>query len=473
MGEGFDVVTLQRKGAYVVDVKTYKTPAGNCTLCSNPLQGDELQKLPVSAVDWRTFSRCSAAISQSAHTSVSSLIDDYTSQESSDWKLGLDYDKYVGLDVGGTRSTAYNFVSQRTKEDRYAFSTHSVFCTHYSFRVSTRPPISSEFKKDLASLPSVYDSSTRAEYSRLIQTYGTHYIRQVNLGGRLRRVTASRTCLSSLNGLSTSEVHSCLTDGVSVGLGKLNLSGVQESCNNVIQNTDVTTSFSSGLHEHYTELSGGSGWLGEFALNRNDSDGFSIWLKSLKDHPDVVSYSLRPLYELLDIETQRAGMKVAIEDYLEDNAETQSPSEPTCGSHIPNVAVNCCPLAPWRGSLEVTIIRAWGLNGDVTSRTDSFAKMWYGSIFRETSVIDSDDPWWNAYFNLGKVDTHASLHVQVWDKDVSSDDLMGECWKPVIQGNHRFTCSAKDGGGFEVEYTLTCDSHLTGERCDQYKPSPV
>lgn len=57
---------------------------------------------------------------------------------------------------------------------------HLLICLFVSsYRVSDRPPLSSEFSSGVAKLPGFYNSFTRAQYSQLIHTYGTHYIRQV------------------------------------------------------------------------------------------------------------------------------------------------------------------------------------------------------------------------------------------------------------------------------------------------------
>ncbi|MEQ2280481.1 hypothetical protein AMECASPLE_020370, partial [Ameca splendens] len=141
-------------------------------------------------------------------------------------------------------------------------------------------------------------------------------------------------------------VHSCLSKGVAVGLGKL--SSVSTSCGNVLQNHNSSTGYASGPHQHYTEVSGGNGWSGEFAISQNDSTGFSTWLKSLKDHPDVVSYSLHPLYEIMPSDSQKKGMKVAIQQYLESNVVKISPKEPS-QLGVPILDTQCCPWRPQKG----------------------------------------------------------------------------------------------------------------------------
>ncbi|XP_022593785.1 perforin-1-like [Seriola dumerili] len=415
VGEGFDMVTLRRKGAYTIDVKTYAAPNGTCILRRNPLQGNVLQKLPLSAVDWRAFSRCSVHLYSSMHSSVSSLLHKHTNEDSNSLKLGLDFQKFAGLEVGGTRSTAYVFATDRSKEDHYTFSTHRVSCSHYSYRVSDRPPLSYELSRDLANLPSSYSDSTKTQYRRIIETYGTHYIRQVHLGGRIRRVTAARTCLSRLNGLSSDEVHNCLSGGISVGLGKIKVSPKVEFCSKVLQNQGISSLFSSGLHQHYTEVVGGKGWVGEFALTRNDSVGYRNWLKTLKDHPDVVRYSLRPLYELVPNTTKKQGLTVAIEQYLKDHGIKSSTTQPYCGSRGPNLDSSCCPKEAFRGRLVVTNVRAWGLKGDYWGVTEGYAKMWAGSMQQTTSVMRSNSPHWYTHYDLGEVSVNLLLTQQLPD----------------------------------------------------------
>uniref|UniRef100_A0A3Q4GL73 Perforin-1-like n=1 Tax=Neolamprologus brichardi TaxID=32507 RepID=A0A3Q4GL73_NEOBR len=436
VGEGFNLVTLRRTSAYVADVRTYMTPDGDCTLCTNRLQGNRLQKVPVSVVDWRAFSQCSTPVDSSFELFEEiSILDDR-------------------LFVGGTRSEAFKFAAARAAEDRYTFSVHGITCKYYSFRVASRPPLSPEFKRDVDNLPSHYNSSTSDQYDKLIHTYGTHYIHKVFLGGQLRRITAARTCLSTLNQLNSHEVlymkQMCLpTD-----------------CTHFIYTHYVTTTmkdpvrtdlqYGAGLHQHHTEVIGGNDWSGDFALNVDDSVGFRNWLNSLKDLPDTVSYSLLALHELMPTEAKKEEMKTAIEKYLSDNIMLSSKKKPTC-QHPNNLASNCCPIQARRGLLNVTKIQAWDLWGDDWS----------------TEIVDYIlNHILFSFFFLIKVNTESLLEVQIWDEDnIGSNDLLVLCKEYLRAGSNTIRCS-DSGGRFALHYTLICDPHLTGEKCERYTPSP-
>ncbi|XP_051801873.1 perforin-1-like [Acanthochromis polyacanthus] len=384
VGVGFDVATLQRKGAYVVDVNTDRTPAGTCRLCSNPLQVHWSKASPTRTA---TPGRNVIAVSMVEHQSSCPPFLQY----------GLDLTKFIGMEVGGTRSSPYRFAYSTSRDDHYTFSTHRINCIHYSYRLSHRPILSADFKRDLARLPSY--SSYR--YRRFIDTYGTHYIRQVYLGGRFRRVTATRTCLSRLNGLSSYLAHYCLSLGLRVGLGKLRPSTSPRFCHSVLQNQDYSTRFSSGLHKHYTEMVGGRGWDGELSLNHTNSLGYQKWLKTLKDVPSVVRYDLRPLYELVPFQSQKTRLKAAIEQYLRASG-IRSPKPRYCGQV--NLDSNCCPRQARRGRLVVTIVSAWNTNGDPRSRM--YAKLQYDFHRRQTLMIKSNYPRWNTRYDLGNVSTN-------------------------------------------------------------------
>ncbi|XP_038819252.1 perforin-1-like [Salvelinus namaycush] len=485
-GEGFDVVTLKRKGAYLIDLKTYLSPSKTCTLCSNPLQGDKLQKIPLSVVDWRPYSHCTEDISSHSHASVSNLAQSTTNEISTKWKGGLSNEAKVSVSVpvgpvivsvakdvgasiemGGSQSDVAIFATTKTKEDRHSFFSQNLCCRHYSYRTPNTPTLSDEFRKDIDRLDS-YSETSKAQYRRLIDTYGTHYIRQVDLGGRLTMTTAIRTCQASHSGLSTNQVESCLSTGLDVGLGRSKVSPSVQSCSKVLDNRDSKTSDSSSFLSHHTKVVGGSGWLGELSLNRNDSVGFRSWMSTLKDRPDAISYSLRPLHLLIRDKRVRERVKEAVLEYLKENALPKSTGELSCGSRDPN----CCLKESSKGILEVTVDKAWGLAGDWFSGvTHSYAVVQYGtSPPKQTPVINSYNPVWNTAFNMGRVDTNQALKVEAWDQDMISDDLLGGCTIVLQQGTHREECGAS-WGGIQFTYSLTCDPHLTGDQCETYTPS--
>uniref|UniRef100_A0A3B5QXX4 Perforin-1-like n=1 Tax=Xiphophorus maculatus TaxID=8083 RepID=A0A3B5QXX4_XIPMA len=447
VGKGFDIVTLQRKRAHVIDVKTYLNPRETCILCSNPLQNHAYQKLPSSVVDWSASSQCSADI-----ISNQQIVDN--SEVEVKYEIcgsGLEIEKVLfdNFDVGGTGSNAYKFASQQIEEDRYTFSTHSVTCNHYKFILSPTPPLSVEFKKQLDILPSHYNYSTENEYRKLIQTYGTHYFRLVDLGGRLRRLISSRSCLSTLNGLTSPEA---VKDSLRCD------ASVQRKSHHLCVSLDSATNFSSGLHRYHSEVSGGDGWLGEFSISKSHSTAHMNWLKSLIQYPEVVSFSLRPLYQLVPNKLQQAGVKTAIEQYLEDTSVKKSPQEPDCEGSTLNMSYNCCPMHASRGNLSVTIVRGWNLYGDVIGKTDG----WVDAKVKKTKTL------WNL---MSTPFICLALKIEVWDEDPKYDDLLIECMKYLIPGTQTFTCKSALGN-VEVKYTLTCDPHLTGEKCSLYKPTP-
>uniref|UniRef100_A0A3P8X4J9 MACPF domain-containing protein n=1 Tax=Cynoglossus semilaevis TaxID=244447 RepID=A0A3P8X4J9_CYNSE len=393
-GEGFNIVTLRRQGAYVIDMRTHLNPSGTCTLYHNPLQGNALQKVI---------------------------------------SVGLNKDKLGSLNVGGTGSDAYSFASTRSREDQHIFSLHYMYCTHYSYRVSNRPTLSSEFRGDLDQLPP-YSASTKADYRRIIETYGTHYINKVWLGGRYRRLSAIRTCLSKLN----ANINHCpLLTFIIQG------SSETHTCSKILENMDTAASYSAGLHQHVTEVTGGNGWLGEFSLSGIDASGYETWLRSLKDHPDVIHYSLRPLYELALSWSTMIGLYLATHDYLKEHGVSSGTSNPRCSGR-PNLDYNCCPIETRRGNLRVTIVRAWGLKGDPVGKTEAF---------------------------LGYLELRHNKYIEVWDEDVFRDDRLGSCVRNLRQGSHTFICSVQRGG-IEIRYSLTCDRHLTGNQCQDYRPVP-
>lgn len=135
-GKGFDIVTMERKAACVIDTETWKLGSnGTYRLYRNSYMNGEKQKVPVSVVDWRNLPMCSSVVSSTLYDSVEALVEDSTSSVSNDWKVGLDipFDAAatVGVSFGGSHSKESIFGMQQSKRDRYTFTRHSIHCDVY------------------------------------------------------------------------------------------------------------------------------------------------------------------------------------------------------------------------------------------------------------------------------------------------------------------------------------------------------
>ncbi|XP_060758683.1 perforin-1-like [Neoarius graeffei] len=495
-GEGFDITTMERKGAFVIDMSSWLQKDKSCTLCKNPYLKGQTQKLPVSVLDWKPSQKCKMKVSSSVYQSSEALVSASTSSIDNNWKIGLQIitPKVQGsLMLAGSNSKLAEYSMGKTKEDKYSFTSHAVSCGYYSYRISSSPLLHPELSNEFGNLPEIYDESTKHLYYKLIDKFGTHYITKVTLGGEVHSVTSIKECEATLQGLSVDEVKMCLDVEASVSMGiKVNLQTEAHHCKQSKDKTLSKKSFSSSFSDRETNVIGGHTQNVDLLFSsNNDPKAYKEWVSSLPAHPDVLSYSLEPLHELLPAKTQkRVHLRNAIKDYILQRALLKkcaspckigvktNPKEPcSCTCHNkPDVALNCCPTQRGAAQVTITVIKATGLYGDYLTQTDAYVKILLnGKINRgQTSrILNNDSPIWNENFNLGTVELtqYRSVILQVWDEDSDSDDdLLGEC--RVSLKSDKNICGLNYGTLY-YEVQVKCIHGLAGPSCMEYKPSPM
>ncbi|XP_010729552.3 perforin 1.5 [Larimichthys crocea] len=471
-GEGFDVVRMRRTGAYVINVKGHTADNHTCTLCPNRFQQGQIQKLPAAVLDWRPFSRCSKQLSSALHHSVDSLLRSSNSLVNNNWGLGLSLENIGNGVLGGSRSDLAKFARSQHSVDKATFAIHEISCTYYSYRLADHPQLSAEFTKHLKRLPQTFNSSQdRALYRRLIDTYGTHYIHQVQLGGKVRRITAFRTCLATLKGFSESDVKNCLNVELKMALGFLpGNASFSNKCGNLLKG-NMSMGFYQGFMTHKIEIIGGERYFPDIVYQQDPSEAYHSWMNSLHNNPDVVSYGIFPLHHLVDDPQVSANLKSTVTQYIKENQLKEDQFGFKNCSPTPNLDHNCCPLRAGRGTLRLVIHRAAGLRADTFTKTDAYVKIFYNDIYEETeTVMDDNDPVWNVTYGFGSVELGQQLRFEVWDRDVLYNDVAGRCVVFPERGTHSLSCQLNKGVLY-FTYTVKCDAHLTGFRCGRYSPN--
>ncbi|XP_005294126.1 perforin-1-like [Chrysemys picta bellii] len=493
IGEGIDVTTMGRKGAYLVDSSLWQHEDGTCTLCRNRLQGGQWQRLPLATVDWRVRVSCRRKLSSSVQQSAMGMMESAASAVQNNWKVGLDVPVKPKVNVqvalAGSHSKLASFMVDHTRMDKYSFMSHEVSCGYYRFRVSETPPLTSHFTLALENLPDQYNSKSKVEYQQLISNYGTHYMSQLQLGGRARDVTAVRVCEAAMSSLTDDEIKDCLSveAGVSIGMGSVK--GGYSKCEEEKKKGKVQGSFHETYQERHVEVEGGESTT-DVLFSGSDAKVFSAWIESLKASPGLVSYSLHPIHILVEQDDlKREALRQAVSEYIHERAlwrnctrscppGTQRSAHDPCSCVCPGDAMTntmCCSRERGLGKLMVTVKKATGLWGDYFSATDAFVKVLFERRESQTNTIrDNNNPVWNVQLDFGTVHltSTSKIHVQVLDKDPLTVEKLGSCDIPLEAGEpHQKDCYLKHGRIW-FQYSLRCGPHLGGRSCLDYVSQP-
>jgi len=359
----------------------------------------------------------------------------------------------------------------------------------HSYRVTTNPPLSHDFVSAVDSLPP-YSSANRSPYRNVIDTYGTHYITQVSLGGEIKAVTSIKICKATMSGLSATDVSDCLSVEASVNFKKTaSVDAMTKHCQNKTKKLKSAQSFSSAFNERETEVIGGN--IDGDALFLSQSDSYTKWLDSLKSIPGVIQYNLKPLHIILpDNHHARAGLKQEIEQYILKNAVLKKCSEScqvghrsnkrdpcacVCNSNQ-NLKSNCCPAGKGLATLKVFGLRAEGLYGDRWTKTDGSVEVKYGDQTKRTIIIsNNDNPRWPETFEFGPIviSMKDKLTFTVYDEDTYwNSDRLGKCSFDLRSGKVTDSCMFTHGTFF-FSYEVNCAPSLGGAQCQEYIPSPM
>ncbi|XP_062300473.1 perforin-1-like [Scomber scombrus] len=490
-GLGFDVVTMKRTQSYVIDVSTWQQN-NSCTLCKNPLMKGKLQRLPAAVEKWEPL-KLNMMLSSTVYESPEAFIMKRNTDVKPGWTVGLNLNT-TSLLVGGMQSTAARIIMAQSKLDKFSFITQEVKCSSYRYSLKQNPPVHPMFVQSIMKLPQQYNNQTKPDYIKFLATFGTHYTHKVDLGGRVKSVTSVQTCKAALDGYTEMEVRNCLNAEAAAraSVKSTEIKAQAEYCKNALKRHNNKGSFSSTFKQRFTQVVGGSiGNTTDLLFSTEVKPAtFRKWKNTLKINPEMISYSLYPLYQLVKDPVKKKGVKKATEDYILEHALIKHCSNKctqgsTPSSHDPCACVcrptkhitdNCCPQQLGVAHLTVTVKHATGLWGDMFTQTDGFVRVLMGNQTFQTKVINNNNnPKWNEDFYLGTVELplKTKLKFEVWDEDNhwydQANDLLGSCTKSVEAGSFTFVCPMNHGNLY-FSYKAECAPGLEGDNCSEYSP---
>ncbi|KAJ1125603.1 hypothetical protein NDU88_004028 [Pleurodeles waltl] len=493
-GAGFDITTLRRTVGRITPLESALNRAKTCTLCPNRLLNGRAQKVPTGVAEWRSFPTCALRVSNEIFKSAAAYADWLGAELGSDWRAGLGapalpVDPDAVVVAAASRAPLTQFTIKREREGGYIFVTREVACVYYRHEVADCPTPETYFYDWLKLLPPVYSNSSKPLFYSLISKYGTHYIRQVELGGRVREVTALKNCEVGLDGLSDEDVKDCLGMEAFASISP-DLAGKADHCRELRDSNLSNQTFSEKYSDRRSETIGGSPEAAPTFHISENVQTYQKWAGSLHKAPDVVSYTLAPLHELVSFTgPTKENLKRAIMDYIVERAvHIRCPSCPegalprqsgecTCQcTPSPELTKDCCRNQQGLADMSIFVESGKGLYGDTATQTDGYVRATFGKEMRRTSVIDNNDnPQWDESLEFGalRLAPGKLLTIEAWDEDgLFGNDLLGSCEVEAMAtaAPRSHICALKDGSiSFRVK--IECLPSQYGRYCEKYRPA--
>ncbi|XP_077378901.1 uncharacterized protein LOC144019610 [Festucalex cinctus] len=134
----------------------------------------------------------------------------------------------------------------------------------------------------------------------------------------------------------------------------------------------------------------------------------------------------------------------------------KTPMNTAMASSLSFLLLVLCALPVAQAQLKVFNLRASGLPSDILGITDGYVNVFCGSATLGTTTVREDtvNPWWEEKFSYFKAQESDVLRLEVHDRDLLFDDLLGVCQRQIRPGTHEHDCYLEEGGTLHYAYTF-------------------